>query len=143
TGTITNDDSSTLTIDSPTVTEGTAGTTTLTFTVTSSAAVQGGFTVAFSATDGTADGSDYSVTTTSPLTFAGTAGETQTISVNITTDAIVEANEQFTVTLGAVGGTTATQAAPTRRASELTGTITNDDASVLSISSPTVTEGTG
>src|SRR5207247_2109063 len=98
TGTITNDDGSTLTIDNPTVTEGTGGTTTLTFTVTSSAAVQDGFTVDFSATDGTADGSDYSVTTTSPLKFLGTAGETQTISVDITTDAIVEADETFTIT---------------------------------------------
>src|SRR5205809_2829084 len=82
TGTITNDDSSVLSISSPTVTEGTGGTTTLTFTVTSSAAVQGGFTVAFSAADGTADTNDYSLSTASPLTFAGTAGETKTISVD-------------------------------------------------------------
>src|SRR5207247_1103135 len=143
TGTITNDDSSTLTIDSPRSEERRVGIRTLTFTVTSSAAVQGGFTVAFSATDGRADSSDYSVTTTSPLTSAGTAGETQTISVNITTDAIVEADETFTVTLGTVAGTTATQAAAITTGAVGTGTITNDDSSTLTIDSPTVTEGTG
>jgi len=83
------------------------------------------------------------VLTTSPLTFVGTAGETQTISVDIATDAIVEANETFTVTLGAVGGTTATQAAAITTGAVGTGTITNDDTSILTIDSPTVTEGTG
>src|SRR5439155_1581027 len=102
TGTITNDDSSTLSITSPTVTEGTGGTTTLTFTVTSSAAVQGGFTVAFSAANGTADGSDYCLTTSRPLTFVGIFPYTTLFRSNINTDAIVEGNEQFTVTLGAV-----------------------------------------
>ncbi len=143
TGTITNDDTQTLTISSPTITEGTGGTTTLTFTVTSPSAVQGGFTAAFSAAIGTAGAGDFSVTTASPLTFAGTAGEMQTISVDITTDAIVEANEQFTVTLGTVAGTTVVQAAAITTGAVGTGTITNDDTQTLTISSPTITEGTG
>src|SRR5207253_146987 len=134
-GTISDDDTEALTISSPTVTEGTGGTTTLTFTVTSPKAVQGGFTVAFSAANGTANGSDYSVTTASPLTFAGTAGETHTISVDIATDAIVEGNETFTVTLGTVAGTTATQAAAITTGAVGTGTISNDDGSTLSITS--------
>src|SRR5204863_167959 len=141
TGTITNDDTEALTIASPTITEGTSGTKTLTFTVRSRAAGQGSVTVALSAANGTDGGSDYSVTTTSPLTVAGTAGETQTISVNITTDAVVEANEQFTVTLGAVGGTTATQAAAITTGAVGTGTITNDDSETLTIDSPSITEG--
>src|SRR5438034_375289 len=70
TGTIDNDDAATLSIDSPTVTEGTGGTKTLTFTVTLDHDVHGGFTVDCSAVDGTADSSDYSVTTSGPLTFA-------------------------------------------------------------------------
>src|SRR5260221_10445696 len=48
TGTIVNDDSETLAITSPSITEGNSGTKTLTFTVTSPKAVEGGFTVAYS-----------------------------------------------------------------------------------------------
>src|SRR5205814_1573084 len=107
TGTITNDDSATLTITSPSVTEGNSGTKTLLFTVTSPSAVQGGFTVAYSTADGTAtSGSDY-VAKSGSLTFTGTAGETQTISVTINGDTTLEPNETFTVTLGAVSGTAA------------------------------------
>ena len=143
TGTINNDDMQTLSISSPTVTEGTGGTKTLTFTVTSASAVQGGFTVAFSNATGTAGASDFSVTTASPLTFAGTANETQTISVDIATDSIIEANEQFTVTLGTVSAATATQSAAITTGAVGTGTVNNDDVETLTISSPTVTEGTG
>ena len=143
TGTINNDDTQTLSISSPTVTEGTGGTKTLTFTVTSASAVQGGFTVAFSNATGTAGANDFSVTTASPLTFTGTANETQTISVDIGTDAIIEANEQFTVTLGTVSAATATQSEAITTGAVGTGTINNDDVETLTISSPTVTEGTG
>src|SRR5438876_993490 len=140
TGTITNDDSSTLTIDSPTVTEGTGGTTTLTFTVTSSAAVQGGFTVAFSAANGTADGSDYSVTTSSPLTFAGTAGKTTRLSSTHNTDAIAASNEQITPTLGALTAATPVPSAATTTRAVGTGTIDYTASSTRSIASPTVAE---
>ena len=129
--TIVNDDSETLTIDSPTVIEGTGGVNTMIFTVTSPSAVQGGFTVAFSATNGTADDSDYNVNTIGPLTFAGTAGETQTISVNIFTDAIIENNENFTIALGTIGSTTAVQAAAITSTAVGTGTITDDDSETI------------
>ncbi len=139
-GTITNDDSSTLTISSPTITEGDSGTTTMTFTVTSPKAVEGGFTVAFSATDITANASDYTVVTSSPLTFSGTTNETKTITVNINGDAVIEGDETFSITLGTV-----TPVAPVAAASFMsgaigTGTITNNDTSTLAISSPTITE---
>ncbi|NIV26472.1 MAG: hypothetical protein GWN45_03670, partial [Gammaproteobacteria bacterium] len=62
-------------------------------------AVEGGFTVDYSFTDGSATGgSDYD-DTAGTLTFAGTAGEVQTITVNITNDTLLEADETFTVNL--------------------------------------------
>jgi cytochrome c oxidase assembly protein Cox11 len=133
TGEIANDDSTTLTVSSPTVTEGNAGTTTLTFTVTSPNAVQGGFTVAFNVADGTADSSDYSVITTSPLTFTGAAGETQTITVNVNGDTLIESDETLTVTLGAVTPTGLVDPADIVTGAVGTGTIVNDDSATISI----------
>src|SRR5439155_944369 len=137
TGTITNDDGDTLSISSPTLTEGNAGTTALVFTVTSPTAVQGGFTVAFAAAAGSAiTPSDYVVATASPLTFAGNAGETQVITVNVNGDTIVEANETLTVTLGAATPLSGLVLASNIVSSPTpaTGTITNDDTSLLTIS---------
>ena len=45
-------------------------------------AVQGGFDVAISATNGSADGSDYTLNTTT-IHFAGTVGESHDVSVTI------------------------------------------------------------
>ena len=42
-------------------------------------------------------------------------------------DTVVEANETFTVNLGAVTGTTATQIAAITSTASATGTINNDD----------------
>ena len=66
------------------------------FAVTLDHDVQGGFDVAISSTSGTAGGSDCTLNTTT-LHFAGTAGESHPVSVTIKGDAIVEANETFTV----------------------------------------------
>ena len=142
TGTITNDDSETLTISSPTVTEGNAGTVNMVFTVTSSErAVQGGFTVAFTMADVTTNATDHAAFPSGLLTFAGTAGETQTITVVVNGDTTIEANETLTVTLGTVTAVTATQSAAITTGAVGTGTITNDDSETLTITSPTVTEG--
>ena len=140
-GTITNDDSSTLTISSPTITEGDSGTTTMTFTVTSPKAVEGGFTVAFNVSDITTNSSDYTVVTSSPLTFSGTANETQTITININGDTIIEGDETFSITLGTVTPVAPVAAASITSGATGTGTITNNDTSTLTISSPTITEG--
>ncbi len=133
TGTITNDDSDTLTIDSPIITEGDAGTTTMTFTVTSPNAVAGGFTVAFNVANGTASASDYTLVTSSPLTFLGNAGETQSITINVTGDLIVEANETLTVTLGTVTPVTPVAAASIVTSAIGTGTITDNDSATVSV----------
>src|SRR5207248_11723442 len=103
----------TLTISTPMLAEGSGGgTTTVTFDVVSPLAVQGGFSVAFSAANISAiAGSDYTVLTASPLHFTGAANEKQTVSVNITKDDLVESDEKFKLTLGAISGTTAVQQA--------------------------------
>ena len=90
----------------------------MTFTVTSPLAVQGGFTLAFTLADVTTSSGDYTAVTTSPLTFAGTANETQTITVNVNGDVVVEGNETFTATLGTV-----TPVAPVAAASITTGAV--------------------
>ncbi len=73
---------------------------TATFTVTLSKAFAGGFDVDWATSDGTAiDGTDYD-SDSGTLTFAGTAGETQTIVINLINDNVPEMNnETFTVDL--------------------------------------------
>lgn len=139
TSTITNDDSATLTLSGGGV-GGEGGT--RTFTATLSSAVQGGFTVAYTTNDGdatTAD-SDY-VDNDGTLTFAGTAGESQTITVSINGDDKVELDESFTVALGAITGP-----APglvTVIDSPKTGTIFNDDFAQVLVTSLSQLEGAG
>src|SRR5438105_3397609 len=103
TGTITNDDSATVTLTplSETNLEGTGGTTTaFTFNVTLSAAVQGGLTVAYATNDGTATTADLDyVDNDGSLVFAGPA-ETKMITVLVNQDNKVEGNETFNVALG-------------------------------------------
>src|SRR5262249_14941268 len=72
------------------------------------------------------------------VTFAAGAAGTQTISVAVTGDQIVELDEGFLVNLTNVqaGGRAVTIADPQR-----VGTIQNDDAAHLSINDVTVTEG--
>ena len=134
-GTINDDDSAAVTIDDASANEGDA----ITFTVTLDKAVAGGLKVTPSFTDGTATkGTDYTENT-GVLTFAGTAGETQSFTVSTTEDTVVEANETFTVGLGvseAAGTVTATDTA--------TGTITNDDGSAaVTIADASANEGDG
>lgn len=68
--------------------------------------VQGGFTVELSTVDGSAlSASDYTAVSGQTLTFAGTAGETQTLTVTPTNDAIEESVESFTVSQGMLAAT--------------------------------------
>ena len=137
-GTITDDDGgttgegATVTIADGSAVEGES----LTFTVTLNRAVQGGLTVTPSFSDGTATkGTDYSENTAG-LSFTGTAGEQQTITVATTEDEIVEENETFTVSLSvsnAPAGATAGDPA--------TGTITDDDAPAVTIADASAEEG--
>ena len=137
TGTITNDDSATLTLSGGVAkSEGASGTVAYTFTATLSNAVEGGFTIPYTTNDGTATVADSDYTDNDgTLTFTGTAGETKTITVLVNGDNKVELNETFNVALGPVTGSTATQlAAITPSGSPQTATITNDDSATVSIS---------
>lgn len=132
-GTIKNDDFATLTLSGGTSkNEGNAGTTIYTFTVTLDKAVAGGLTVPFTVNDGTAtDADDFDVITASPLNFTGTAGEHYDITVEVSGDTKVEADEMFSVSLGTVTGTLAS--AVNTSGSPQMATILNDDAATVSI----------
>jgi hypothetical protein len=149
TATIANDDTATLTITSvtPSQQEGSDGATTdYRFEVTLSKAVQGGFTIAYTTDDGTAtlaDG-DY-VDNDGSLTFVGTAGEVQTITVRVNQDLQIEPDEAFQLALGQLSGTSATIASSvTINGSPVTATILNDDVPrlVLAAAASTLQEGT-
>lgn len=69
--------------------------------VTNGDAVPGGFTIPWVTADGTATaGQDYRAAA-GTLTFAGTAGETQSVFVDLLGDTVADAGETFTVMLGA------------------------------------------
>ena len=109
----------TISIDDASITEGDSGTSQLTFTVKLSQAASGPVTVNYSTANGTATaGSDYSALT-GTITFA--AGETtKTITIPVTGDTTVEANETFTVNLASPSGATIADGSAT-------GTIVNND----------------
>ena len=136
TGMIVNDDGVTISIDSPSVTEGDSGSKTLTFTATLSKASTRQVTVNYAdAGTGTAtSGTDYTAITGGMLTFA--AGTTsQTFDVSVTGDTDEEADETVIVTLSNAANATISTATGT-------GTITdNDGTPTVSIDSPSVTEG--
>jgi len=127
TGEIFSLDTSTLSISSPTVSEGNSGTTALTFAVTSSNAVQGTFQVAFSIANVSADASDYTVVTVSPLTFSGGAGETQFITLAVNGDIELEDDETLIATLGEVTSSASFPIENIMTGATGTGTIANDD----------------
>ncbi len=124
-GTIFNDDSATLSINSVSELEGDSGLTTLTFDVTLDNEVDTELSVDFATADGTAlvSDNDYQAAN-GTLNFAGNAGETQTISVQVNSDSKVEPNESFLVNLSNLN---ADGRDVTFSNSQGTGTIENDD----------------
>jgi aryl-phospho-beta-D-glucosidase BglC (GH1 family)/cellulase/cellobiase CelA1 len=110
----------TLSVDDASIIEGDSGQSQLTFTVRLSQAASGPVSVSYSTANGTATaGSDYAAVS-GTLTFA--SGETiKTITVPVTGDTAVEANETFSVHLSAASGATISD-------SSATGSIANDDA---------------
>ncbi|MGI0491216.1 Calx-beta domain-containing protein [Alkalinema pantanalense CENA528] len=138
-GTIVNNDTATanpsLSINNVTLTEGNLGTKNAVFTVKLSAASTKAISVNYATANGTATaGSDYT-TKTGKLTF--NAGElSKTISIAITGDTQVEANETFSVNLSSPTNATL-------GTSKGTATLTNDDSTSpkLSINNVRITEG--
>lgn len=122
-----------LSVDSVTVTEGNAGTTNATFTVTLSDVSASTVTVAFATADGTATaGSDYTAQS-GTLTFD--PGQTsKTVTVAVTGDVVDEVNETYFLNLSS----------PTNAAigaGQGTGAITDDDFPSISIGDVTQNEG--
>jgi ribosomal protein L35AE/L33A len=133
-GTIADNDTVSLSINNPSVTEGNSGTQNMTFTVTKTGATVQTVTVAYATANGTAvQPGDYS-SRSGTLTFsAGTA--TQSFTVPIVGDTLDEDNETVLVNLS--GATVAVISD-----NQGVGTITDNDASPnLSINNATVTEG--
>ena len=97
--TITNDDSATLTISETTAEN--SGSSVVTLSVDN--AVQGGFWVTVQRADGTATVADSDYTAgTDNVSFTGTAGESQTVSIPLGGDTKLEADETLTLSMGSV-----------------------------------------
>ena len=78
---------------------------TATATLALDRAVAGGFTVDVSTADGTAKaGSDYTALS-SKVTFVGSAGETQQVSITLGSDSKVEDNETITISMSNASNT--------------------------------------
>ena len=135
TGTITNDDTRvTLAVSPSSVNED--GTTNLVYTFTRTGVISNALTVNYGIT-GTADSTDYTGATPGigkTITFAANSA-TATLTIDPTADTTIEANETVALTL--VAGTGYTLGTTTA----VTGTITNDDTTiVLAVSPSSVTE---
>src|SRR6266540_2148486 len=134
-GTITDDDlPPALSIDDVTVTEGSLGTTTATFTVSLSAASGLPVSVDYATADGTATAPGDYLSAGEPLGFA--PGETaKSVSVSVNGDTLDEPDETYVVNLS-------NEANATIADGQGLGTITDDDLPpALSIDDVTVTEG--
>ena len=126
--TITDDDAApTISIGDATVVEGDSGTANLVYTVTLSQASGKTVTVDFATQDGTATiaDNDYIAKTTTTLTFAP-GDTTETITVTVNGDIVLEADETVLVKLTNPTNTSITQDTGT-------GTITNDDRPVIDV----------
>lgn len=135
TGVITNNDLATLTLTGGTIlNEGNIGTVGFTFTATLNKAVQDGFKIAYTTTDGTATAGVDFTDNDGNLTFTGTIGETQSWTVDVNGDNTVELGETFEGALGAITMTSTVQAAAISvSGSPKTDIILNDDAATVSI----------
>jgi|GEM_PF-5695054 len=121
-GTITNDDTASLSINDVSVNETNVGAGFLVFDVTLDHPTSAAFTVDFATADSVATltNSDY-LAASGTLNFAGTAGEKQTIVVQTVGDTFLEADESLKVNLSnATGGVTISDG-------QGIGTILNDD----------------
>lgn len=132
--TIIDDDTSNISINDVSVTEGNSGTTSAVFTVTLSTPSARAITLSYATQDGTAKASADYTARNGTLTIP--AGETTgTIAVPVVGDTLDESNETFTVRLSSLSSGAISDGSGT-------GTIRDDDASpTLSINDVTVTEG--
>lgn len=135
---ITNDDAATFSIGDVTVAEGDTGTAVATLSVTLNEAVDTALSVSYATADGSAvAGDDYS-SGSGNLNFEGSKGETETISINVSGDQLVELDETLLVNLSNLiaFGRDVTIADAVGQID-----ISNDDTAAFSIGDVTVTEG--
>lgn len=141
-GTIVNDDGrSLLSVGDVVVTEGSAGTTTVAFTITRSGNTSGSSTVSYKTTDVTAtSGSDYTAIALTPVTFG--PGETaKPVNVTVTGDVVDEVNETFTLNLSAPVQAVINDTAGTGTIVDDEGAVTPGPKTFFSVSDVSVTEG--
>ena len=127
TGTIQNDDAVFALQSLSPVLEGNGGTKQIVMTVVRTGDTTSADTVDYAVSEGSANAADFigGVLPSGSLVF-GVGQTAQTITLNLTADSVVEANENFTVTLSnPIAGTTIDAAATSRVV-----TITNDDDSL-------------
>ena len=136
-GTIRNDDTASLAVADAATAEGDAGTTALSFTVTLSGAVEDPFTVGWRTADGSASTSDGDyLPATGVLAFDGTDGETETFTVDVVGDAVVEPDEVFLVRLDPPSSSLVSRSDGTGL-----GTVENDDQASVAIDDVALAEG--
>ena len=133
TGTITDDDEATISIDDETVTEGNTGSTPATFTVSLSTTSSSQVTVDWATTGDTATSPADFTAGSGTVTFAPGDDE-ETVVVNVNGDTLDESDETFNVNLSNASGATIAD-------SQGVGTITDDDTATISVADATVTEG--
>ena len=133
--TLKNDDQAVLSIASTQISEGNAGSQNVDLTLTLSAPASQPVTVDYTTVNGTAlAGSDYTAKTGTVTFPAGTIR--QTISIPVSGDKVVEANETFSVTLGRARNATVSSVAGSAAV-----TLINDDQPVLSLADVRLNEG--
>ncbi len=125
-----------LTINSPTVTEGDTDTSELVFTITLSEDAVSTLTVDYSTTDGTATEADSDYTAVNGQLTIAEGSRTASVSVFANGDTVFEQDESFNLEISNPQGLELSENSITG-----VGTINNDDISSLTINSPTVTEG--
>ena len=136
TGTILNDDAAAFTLNNVTVNE-TAGT--ATFTVSLNNPIDIPVVVGVNYTDITTSAGDFNHTA-GQVTFAANSTASQTVTVAITDDNIVETSESF---LASLSSSTALGTRNVNLSGTGTGTITDNDATSISISDVSLAEGSG
>jgi VCBS repeat-containing protein len=137
TGTITDNDAATLTVNDVTVAEG--GTATFTVSLDKPFDIPVTLNVSYGGGTATGGGADYD-SGTDQVTFAAGSTAAQTVTVAINDDNIVEATETF---LAGLSSATALGDRNVDLSDTATGTITDNDTATFAINDVTVNEGAG
>ncbi|HND53879.1 MAG TPA: Calx-beta domain-containing protein, partial [Pirellulaceae bacterium] len=138
--TIGNDDSTSVIVNgssSVAITEGGSGAVSLKLTNP----VQGGLTVALTSSPGTATPVNDGYVVPASVTFTGNANEVRSATITTQQDNMVEADETFTVAMGAVTTPAGISSTSVTATDHWDLQIKNDDATTVSIGGGTVSEG--